>query len=1180
MSISPIASALSTCFSNSYFYPCKQNDLAFNNKKSNTKNIIDINQFVFNDTFNILLPSNNFIDLNLELAPFRFLKLFTLNSIVESYTDGILLADINTLYFYDYNLKLTKSIKNVSNSSKIIFLKNINNTILVLSENQWLYLLDPVSGSILFSIKLSYHFTYLKEFIHFDHEISTKYSQNKILALYTESTCCQLVELDLKLNQLFLFSPLIYLTFWPNCFAYIKSNFYFFDYDGSYQMFKILPNLELILLTDSKKKLDLLDENFGKLLNIYKFDMNNNSFIFIQEKGWSIFELDINSQNKVNNIDFLTLSVSSALPSPHEKCICFENNRIFILMSNHMITFINNNQIQLIECNNEKNLLNIIPDYRDNKLVGIFSKEGIYKNNKINASKYMKILDEYFNWINVPQNEKNISKNLICYCDHVFTIVKVSNRLILKNTRTDLEICTLFEIDDSYIEIIDLNLFFNDLNIKYYLLVDKKINFHLFVLDNQCSKLIQSINISKITTNDSNVFEQVYYLEDFNILKFKSNIKSHSLYFNLDDLTCLTPNVKINKATKLLIFSNSNFNKYNLTPFSLFDNVQTLKINEFLDKKKIIQAHKWIGISNNDTEIIFYQTDKSLLRSPELFLLHNILGNDNSLLKIEDLINQNSNLNNFIKRITQFCISENESIVEYSIYSLYTILLKDRTIVKSIYDMCIKSYNENEKTIKKKDNDSQLINLMIILFCISIDEEAFNGYKDFGNLFNNIAEYMLTLNDNICEICIEILSKFSKYGKISTNSNNNFDIIGFLNKIFLIRSEFFNNSKKRNLKSFQRCTNYLDLLLKEDSFSFVVIVSTIIENHAFEIESKKSVLDYIVYVMLEAPQIFIENDDCSVLLYLITNSVISFLSNFSTVSIFAKDNDALWETITLLFSILKTNFNELVNIQYSGELKDIIFGKSKTGYLNIVLILDILGYCGVVYNKENFNQWIIHPLKHSEVRLKKYDKEIGNDKIDIDDIKQKLKQNLQAGNHTKAKFLKYPLFLRNQNILGIINLESMSIQIWKLNNKNLFKDNINLNLLKDDTILLKVPDLNMILLQYIWNKYLKKNTNENSNIQFDQVLKEFYNRIVERTTPSNSPQSSPKKFISKSLIFNVTYSKLDEVYEPIGEYQFGFLLLNYLNAFPKMLPQDISMEVSEDDCFQLNINNRAAFMFT
>ncbi|KAG0673784.1 hypothetical protein C6P42_002557, partial [Pichia californica] len=377
MQIPAIASALSSSSYNLSKSSNSNNNLSNNNHNSNN---------ILSKPFDILIP-------NFEINHDFFLEYKNPNIILETYSNGIILVSNNLILFYNYSLQLIKIIK-FNSIKKFNYGKIISNLLILISTNNKLILIDSLSLTYLSSFQLNYHFTCFKNVINLNN--TNLINNNIILSLYTNSSCSQLILINIRENKILKYSPLIYLQFWPIDILSIDSNFfYFFNSFGEYQIF----NFKTENLNNLPFKLpNLIDLNYGKLKNIQLFNNNSKCFIILQEFGWLIYKF--NSTNKNNSLKNLQLIISSPLSSSFEKLIQIKNNS-FILMSDRNLTLISGNNIHLINSNNNENiLLDIFLNKKNSNLLGLF-----------NNNKLMELIDfQYWNE-NIIQNNKEMINN-------------------------------------------------------------------------------------------------------------------------------------------------------------------------------------------------------------------------------------------------------------------------------------------------------------------------------------------------------------------------------------------------------------------------------------------------------------------------------------------------------------------------------------------------------------------------------------------------------------------------------------------------------------------------------------------------------------------------------------------------------------------------------------------------
>jgi hypothetical protein len=1139
--IQPLASALSKSFTSNYF-PINHSS----NKQHTTTKIhqTSSDKFIIKDPFKILLPSSN---LNQQ---YNFLTdyLHPL-SIIISYSNGILITNSslnnnnnnnNVILSYDYtSFKLNKIIKLRFITSNIIFMNNINNKILLLTDDKKLYLIDPLSGILLDFKLLSYNFTHFREIIN----LNTNNTNDRFIGfLYTNGCYCQLIELNFKNFKISIYSSLIQLEFWPISILSIDNTFfYIFNSLGNYQLLiknSIHEILSFSISNTNYTNLTLIDKKYGKLIEIQYF---NDNFIFLQENGWLIYQF--NKNLKLNNsLNNLILLISSPLYSRFDKLIQLDKNKSFILMDNRdLILILNNNNIQPINPLNN-GILDILLDHENNRIIGFYNPRGI------------NYLDENNNWNTIYINsiKSPLNSYKVIYQDKDLKILCDSKRLILKN-KNDLELCSLFGFNAQHIKIINLNLFIGlPDHMKYFIIMDCFGKFQLLTLNEDLTLLLGTFNIFDKTTN-------IYYYDSENILQFNS-----SKFINL--LTFEISNYKPSlKSPKFLIYKVSDEYDYDddedHTEMEFFnDMMPIISFDDLSQYNELFKNDSWIGIKTFE-QTIFYKYDANLLhQSPEIFLIYTIL-NKSVDLKIISQISQldQKHILNYVKSISKFCISNNSLIIETSINILYSILSNHLEILDILIKDCIEF-----------EFDS-LYSAILIVICISVDKKLIDLHKSLMNsIFDNIINYLTILNSKVCGIFIDVLMKLDIN---NYKFEENYDIIWFFNKIFEIRSLFFNDLKLRNFKCFSKCTEFFNFIINQNIYEGFVIMCTIIEHPSYEIDNKKNVIDYINYLLLEKVDLLKENNNFKMILLILINSIFSMLSNISIGLL----NEEFWESINLSLNVLSNGFTDYFSIDYHDNWKAVVDNKKNC---SACLLIDEFGYYGVIYNKEIDTGWYIIPIKSSQTNIPKFNHDITNAEIFvIENIKKQLKNT-----NTVVK-IKDPILLNESNTLALINMNRLTVQIWHFR-KNNVHDNISVEVLKNNSIPLKIPDFNLIFLQYLWSKLNTHDQYDSFKVDFNtnfiNVVTDFQEITAKKNTTSPKKDSNRKNQSPTLLNIGQNFSELTDVSEICGEYEFALLLQEYINVFPDISSNSVSIIASTEsnDQIELLLNGKAIFVWT
>lgn len=1092
-------------------------------------------------------------------------------SSIVSYSDGIILVEKGNaidciLKFYDYDTLELKILVRIFKARRIIHIEVVSHLILFLTNDRQLILFDPVSCTMLSSLHLSYHFTAFKQVINLD---DSRTDKKLALSLYASSSCCQLVQIDFSLGKLSLLSALMYLPFWPTSFLSIEHTFfYFFSSSGDYQIFSIGADFnELVSFPASRSPL-LIDPKYGKLQDIYALSAPN-LFIFLQENGWSIYQYqqpDLVGENKSkkvsNSLNNLQLVISSPLSSPYEKIVIIENQS-FILMRDCNITLITDNHIQLVE--SKATLLDIFPDRRSSSLLGLCSD--IDENKSLNT-----LTKDCLRWKEVTSSlhQKSDTCCKTLYRNNDFVISSTNDRIILQNIEGK-EVGTLFDLFHNAIQVIDLNLVLGlGKTLKYFLVFDAFLNFQLLVLDDAIDLLLKTVKIAPLQ-DKSACISLVYYYEDQKLLEFSSASKK-SVFVNLDDLLVFVANSK-SKNSRLIIFDSTENCYFFNSDSARYEDLKKVPIDQAMKNSNLFVDNSWIGIRDNSQLAVYRIKDNQYFKYPQLYLLYTLVVGDSDQKLFENLRKQNSNLIRFVERVAQYCVANNSALIEASINTIYGILVQDHEMIKPLFEQCNLS------------KDDTLVNTVVMVLCISLDSTLVEG-EVLNKLFMNIVSYALLIHERTCEICIDVLSKLNLENLRITeeqHGDDTFDLIEFFNEFLYVRSTLFNDRKKRNFKNFQKCNDFLNSNLEQNVVEFSIIIFTIIESEAYDLESKKCVLDYIVYALIEKKDSIECSGSCNTMVYLLVNSLFSFMSSTKTKFNKAlKNDDTFWESLNLLFNVLTANFGYLIAAEYQEDWKKSVYNDGKN--ICVFVALDILGYIGIVFSKNEAGDWYMRPSKCSRLKLPRLDNEIGNENIDTLQISEIMKQN-ETDKGVMLQF-KDPILFSDSKRMALVNMSRLSIQLWNLESDT-FRDNMSIEVLKDDSIPLKIPDFNMLMFQYIWKFFshenVQKTEKEGDHDSLTTFVERFHHEIVDKITPTISPLTSPKRKTQPPLL-GYTYSQLATIYEPYGEHQFGFLLESYLKVFPMLKASDISIAVIESNSssvqLQLTLRGQAIFVFT
>lgn len=1161
MHLLPLASGLSTSLSSAYFPPGQtERQHAYHNPADQSD--ASIHGFDKGDGIDIKGKKKDIglLDIILPASPpssshTSFLNIYRPTSIVASYSEGILITDLknasDALFSYSLTTFQTKLIVRLPGfPSNIIYMHNICDFILILTDQKTVLLLDPASGIVLSSLQLSIDFKALKEVVVSKQSGCAQSLDKYIFYLYNTGSYVQFLSLDLKSFQLSFSSTVIFLQFWPVSVLSLDGKIhYLFNAKGNYQVLTCYSSTEFSL-SPTNQNLLLTEENYGNLVDITYYDTaNSNSVLFLQEKGWIVYQIP-EGQKSIASLANLQSLISSPLSSSFQEIIQLKDIS-YILMVDGNIMSVFANHIHLIESGKQKPLY-IFNNVACNTLFGLF--------NDSTGSKELKYLDRrHQEWktYNIPSPPKSAGK-VISYQDENFVVITDQNRLILQ-TLSGLELCTLFDMQGKHVNVIDLNVVLktgDDLN--YYIILDSNEVSYILVVNTNFTKVVKLVAIGKEFTMDK--ITSVYYYEKDMILEFFSSEKS--VFFKVSTFELLSSTRKLSNKTKMMIYNCIDKQEQFNTDSEIFADISVINLGDLMlyNDFKFLKRCDWIGIKT-DFQIIYYNFEYKLdflTQSPELFMIHSIIEKEIDSGVIVKLTEKNDiRILLFVKKLMEFSISDNTVVTDFSISTLYSMLSRRIDITEILYKEYTAGYSNS------------LLDTIMLSVCISINSKLLscdNSKRVIRQIFKNIAHYVLLLDVKLCTVCMDILKllKLKDYKSLGTSEDDNFDIVFFFSRLFYARSEFFNSPSNRNFQCFQRCNEVVDLFMKDNMFEVVVVICTIIENDKFTLSDKRCAIDYLNYVFLEQDELLKKTSDFTLLLYLIVNSIFLLLSTPSVNSShFLEREDKFWETVNLFVNILNSGFNDFFIIKFSGDFRDLIKNRKE---LSSCLILNKFGYLAIVYTRSTDGLWKMTPLKCSKANIPKLDKELKNDNVDLDAIRTRLAENAAT---TMTEFLRYPIFYKScgRLCLCLLNLDRMSVQIWRLDGE-VFTDNLNVEILRSGSIPLKVPDWSLVFFQYFWailnNSYVCADDARRRNTPvFTEVLRQLHHQLSNTGTSPNTRALAPSG--KPRLPFSgYTFSDIPMVYEPHGEYDFGFILDGYLQVFPELAIADIGLQLVSD----------------
>lgn len=1097
------------------------------NPTQNTSNSINLNSLSIDQSLhqNLDLPIFNQFDIifpnevqHLLPDPFNFQFIGTNKSFIVFKRDIIRVYSISNLkLILNYQIKVSPSIFNLESIQQLLYL-NIKDQefMLILTSNKLIKLLDFKTGNLLTTLQLPFEYQYF-------HQIGS----SNLFSLYNSSSYFSIV--NLNIDKLTLSSiEVTYLSFTPITTIQLpNSHLCIIGKRGHYEVFQFNDQLQILIEIKDKSLISTLlsikfgDPNYGKIIKFENLNDSNSTWILIQELGWVIYQF--------NSMRIIEL-ISSPLISNFETLIQL-NSAFIIQMTNGQLMFVSEGNVQILNSN-------VLSIFKSNDILWGMFKEGnnyLLKSLNLHDLTWTSSVDFSFNGNHIYGT--NITEGEFTLISNPKSNSNFSSKTILKNLNGD-TLCELNGFKESIRKIIDLRNVIISNEFNYMLILDSNFNITILEFSIGYTQLRRRILIKLQSISNVSYYEKINHLEfngsngDSILLDVKSMSIVNSPLKNQSKLT----RIMIFSIDDLINYSNAQIQSVNYWNYSDNNVIVPLKIilNELQFNSKLVSVFKnngWLGIKNDQIVITNLDEDNSIYKaitSPELALLYYIANGD-VLSNWKSCINST----HFITKLCQFSLNLDFQISEISMEFLKAILLNamNSNVLLNLFQKSLKVLNSS-----LTDELEKLYNSLILGLIVSIDHNLYTG-KVSSTLMKYLIDNLLTLDERICQFIFHVLLKLNDliFEKFKTNP---FDLVIFFKHIFELRSEFLLNKSKRCFNSLKISTDYIDKIFIQNSNILTIIISSILVNDEYPLKSKISVIDYLNYLVLEKRESLNQT-----FILIITNSLIVFVQKLTDHTDITDD---LWEHLNLLFNIMSNCFTQWLGIKVDMnksnqlDLKYLLDPHHHHDKRRVKLIITIdfdLGYIGSLMKFENLI-WSNQLLKRSNTPLIIIDgpNDSQNVKLNVRKILGEPKIRYQC-----------PIFSKDQKKVAILDTEMLEILIWDLSSLP-SQDMLDVEILKDDNVPLKVPNFHLIALQSIWNH--SKLTERFSCVDLMTVISEF-----------NQGDNEPN------------------VLEPIGRVCFGDLLVNYLQVFSEIKYDNLQIGWEMDNRLLLNLNEKTIFVY-
>lgn len=1064
-----------------------------------------------------------------------FLTAYNSKTLICGTDFGIALAQDSTICLYDTTMFKLQML--IPLTDRIICMRYIEDYLILLTAEKYAYSIDLCSGLVLAKLSLQYDFQDLSEVIYLQEETRASQNDTTVIALHGPHSYIQFIQLTHDTGELNLLTPLEYVPFIPVCFLKLSATslfYYVFSGVGTHVVCIVSDIVEVSELSGS----ELCNKEYGRLLQLRRVQQG---LIVIQEKGWTMFELGSGSSLKA-----LQELVSCPLSSTTEMTVFRSGDDESTLMVKAIggeVTIVRGNHITVVE-SSEDVLLDIVQIGDDT--YGIFTgKVCLLKDSmwcRVNSGE---VKCEVSNVADTSQRE--------VFQDSLVSIRSTMGKLVvhyhssgewslLGTYRPDTLIIPLNSVTENGRDHADAKL-------AYYLITDSTLKFRLLVLERDPGLtgpgIVQLLEIEDFI-REATSFTSVYYFEEERVLQFVGSVK---LYVSLDNFNYVR---KVKSDEKLLIFQDEYFQATSAEGRLMFESIETL------ESLVTFPYGQWIGLERDGQASFYSWSPQTLETCSTLLALKMMMNNEAHTSSIENRKYSYRQIKQMIGGILRLCAVDNNSIIDASVDLLSTLLKSYPDIVPRIFD----DYK----------NTASLMGTVVVFLCLSVDGSLISKSGN-GKIWPRLVSYLHLMDTRICEICVDVMMclNFDVIQAVELEENRSHTNIELLSSLLRLRAQLLEKPNGRDCS--EKITEVLNGIMQSenDMLKCSVILFTIIESPGFSLSDKNCTINYIICLSLQRPTVWRSGPHYQLVLYLMVNSVFKFLSQVEQFDEPELGLDSTFDSVNLMFNIIGECYDDVFCIEFEGDWRKVVKGEDN---MRACLLTDIMGYNGVVFSKLRGEGWNMVPLKCSRSEIVKLDNEISNDKVDTEHIREKLKDNEMNKEATKSVgHIRSPLLFDNGKCLAVLDIKRLAIVVWRPGDKEgHFHDNLCVDVLRNDSIMLKIPDFNLIVLQLLWREL------SGPMERLSEVIHEFQHEI------SVSPLSSPvkKRSVLRSPTFEVEYSELSLVCEPYGEYQFGFILEGYLPVFEGICTSDIAIAVStaHSGQLQLTIGDKPVFVFS
>ncbi|ODV84902.1 hypothetical protein CANARDRAFT_28644 [[Candida] arabinofermentans NRRL YB-2248] len=681
---------------------------------------------------------------------------------------------------------------------------------------------------------------------------------------------------------------------------------------------------------------------------------------------------------------------------------------------------------------------------------------------------------------------------------------------------------------------------------------------------------VEMMNCLEILDDNGNT----HSLIDMNTLKLVkssiSGLKKVEIYPNdqsspIDDLPVLVNDHVLGTGIELISLDNI-----------IKDTTLASQLVNILDKTSTNIESPWLAMHDQSGLLNFIPlTTTAFNKLPvELITLLGIILNEQSIndYNISELI-LSYTLDNFhdlhviLISLSSLCLSSDQRISKMAFQLLDDLLAGIGYIDDGITHVWLPILMREMYWISYKDELLVVYSTLIFAVLLSHDySKLYSNNKELAyHLIDKIIKFV-KCTDNVSVVCLGL--KLLRTLGLTIFKMKMINPVELLVIVFEILSD-----KTTKAAIVMDCNDYLNSMLLKNECFMIVMISFLLSLPGVSPSLQMSILDYINYILIEKSTDIAPNT-----MFILINSLIVFLTDLQDFNkIPSLQYHELWGSLDLTANILTTNFNKSLASNFikvdSRERNHDLLNLSKHE-AKLCLILDdsvlSIGFQGVIFINSAKHTRYHHEKNWSIIPLK-----IGTQSSQSENVVKSL-QNLIDKMGTE-KSLRNPVFNNQGNLLACFDFNDYSIRVW-----NLFGERSNtgldINIINDSRIPLKVDDFNLLFMQTYWNSNedLKHNLADASLLQ---VLHDFQGMIGNNNTSSIGDANSSDRHRT-NVINHHRDQQSEGVLESYLQISIVDLMSNYLSVFTDITINDLSLEWVAHDKLGLKLQGKIVFVYS